>query len=361
MRPSRTTILLAAVLVSTTPRPAAAQAAAHYRHAADVFELLDNVSNWWPGYSDAQYRDYWVRRVGLSAADDTLLVRYAKLRERYVDKTGQSNEDPAASEGGLFTGRATLSADPVGDVFFQSGTIAEALRRLDGVVEPEELRFLRRFYANFEQRYLPLVTEHERAVQASLAETNRILTSQAFGTWIGDIERFFNVPTQPYRYDALYVWWPDSVHVVANPRGRFLVLRALVKPGETLNVGDVVAHEVIHVIAARQPSEQKRSITDAFLRGCPANASVGRLSTIEEPLAVVLGNMLFTREFRRERYRYAKRWYGDAWVDPYAKLLFSPLVVELERGGRITDGVVAQAVQLCTALLSLRDHQLPGK
>jgi hypothetical protein len=172
---------------------------------------MDNVSDWWPGYSDRRYRSYWVRTIGLSAADDTLLTRYAKLRERYFDKRGQSNEDPATSEGGLFTARATLAADPIGD---------------------------------------------------------------------------------------------------------------------------------------------------AFIRDCPVIPSTGRLGVIEEPLAVVLGNMLFTRTFRRERYRYAKRWYGDDWVDLDAKLLFSPTVDAFEHGGRITD-TVAEAVQLCETVRALRQRSPP--
>lgn len=354
MRTSRLAVAILTIFVAATPRSAAPQAAAvHYRQAADVFELLDNVSDWWPGYTDARYRSDWIRTIGLSAADDTLLSRYAKLRVRYFDKRGQSNEDPSTSEGGLFTARATLDADPVGDVFYRSATVSEALGRLDGRVAPDDMQFLRYFYAHFERRYLPLVTEHERAVQASLAETNRTLESSTFATWIGALERFFDVPIQEQRYDALYVWWPDSLRVVANPRGRFLVLRALIKPGEKLNVGDVVVHEAIHVIAARQTSVQKRSISDAFLRDCPPTPAIGRLSVIEEPLAVVFGNMLFTRTFRPDRYRYAKRWYGDESVDLYAKLLFAPTLDAFEHSARITD-VAADAVRLCSTMRSLR-------
>jgi len=355
MRLGRSAILLSMLSIGVAaPRTVAAQTGAHYRQAADVFEMLDNVSDWWPGYTDVLYREYWARHVGLSAADDTMLARYAALRTRHFSKAGQSNENPATSEGGLFTARATLSADRVGDVFYRSATIDDALASLDGVVSAEEIRFLRRFYAHFQSRYLPLVSAHERAVQASLAATNETLTSRAFADWLASVERFFDVPNDGYRYDALYVWWPDTLRVVANPRGRFLVVRALVKPGEALHVGDVVAHEAIHVIAARQPSPQKRALTDAFLRGCPANTSVGRLTTIEEPLAVVFGNMLFTRTFRPQRYRYARRWYGEPWVDVSAKLLFSPIVEGFVQGGRITDVVAEQGVQLCAALLSVR-------
>jgi hypothetical protein len=350
----RSSILLLALVILAPLRIGHAQAVARYRHAADVFELLDNVSDWWPGYSDSRYRHYWTRHIGVSAADDTMLARYARLRERYFDKTGQSNENPATSEGGLFTARATSSADPVGDAFLRSETIDEALDRLRGTLQPDEVAFLRRFYAHFEPRYGPLVTQHERAIRASLAETNRALTSREFAGWIARTERFFGAPTIGTPYEALYVWWPDTLHVVANVRGRHLVLRAVVRPDEPLNVGDVVAHEIVHAIAARQPSTQKRALSDALLRDCPATAAVGRLNTIEEPIAVVLGNMLFMRAFRPERYRFARRWYGNQWVDVYAKLLFSPLVEAFESGRPIADGFVDQAVPLCTALVSLQ-------
>jgi hypothetical protein len=349
-------LLLWTMLFLAVPSVSRAQVAAHYRQAADVFEILDNVSNWWPGYSNQQYRGYWEKHLGLSTTDEELLSEYARLRERHFDKTGQNNEDPSVSEGGLFSARTTLHADPVGEAFFRSETVGEALERLQDVLDPSEIQFLGRFYTNFEDRYLPLVTEHEQAVRASLAETNRVLADPAYRDWLSSVERFFNVPGPTEGLEALYVWWPDSVRVVANPRGTFLVLRALVKPGEELNASDVISHEVVHVISALQPSEQKRSITDRFLRECPASRSVGRLNTIEEPLAVVFGNMQVTQRFRPDRYRYSKRWYGDEWVDLYAKLLFGPLQESVDAGRSITGGFLDQAVPLCQTLLTLRNR-----
>jgi hypothetical protein len=346
------TFLLVAMLAM--PARASAQVSVRYSQAADVFELLDNVSNWWPGYSNAEYRQFWMKQLPLTADDERLLVQYARIRERYFDKTGQSNEDPATSEGGVFTARATLAADPLGDAFLGSQTIDEALRRLEGIAERGEIDFLRQLYAKFESRYLPLVTAHEQASQASITETMRTLSSPAFGEWIARLERYFNVPRQERAYEALYVWWPDSMRVTATPHGRYLELRALVKPGEKLNAGAVISHEVVHVLSALQPSPQKRSLTDSFLRECPAPAVVGRLETIEEPMAVVLGNMLFTKRFRPERYRYAKRWHGQERVDVYAKLLLSPVGDAFEGGRTITEGFAEQAVPLCKSLLALR-------
>lgn len=88
--PSSILMLPVLLIGLATPEPAPAQASAQYRRAADVFELLDNVSDWWPGYTDAQYREHWVRHVGLTVADDTILASYAALRTRHFSKTGRS-------------------------------------------------------------------------------------------------------------------------------------------------------------------------------------------------------------------------------------------------------------------------------
>ena len=116
-----------------------------YREPADAFEILDNVSEWWPGYNDSAYREAWVDSVGILPSDTTFFAQYARLRTRYFDKTGQDNEDPRANRNGLFTDSATLNSDPVAFAFYHSETMEEAFQKLGHVVAPNEVAFLRLF------------------------------------------------------------------------------------------------------------------------------------------------------------------------------------------------------------------------
>jgi hypothetical protein len=34
-----------------------------YSKSADIFELMDNVSNWWPGFTEVEYEKYWNKNI----------------------------------------------------------------------------------------------------------------------------------------------------------------------------------------------------------------------------------------------------------------------------------------------------------
>lgn len=139
-------LILFTLLWLNTSAQAAIRIEVVYREPADAFEILDNVSEWWPGYSDSAYRESWADSVGTSPSDSTFFAHYARLRSRYFDRTGQQNEDPRTNRSGLFTDSATLTSDPVAFAFYRSETMEEAFQRVEHVVEPDEVEFLRSFY-----------------------------------------------------------------------------------------------------------------------------------------------------------------------------------------------------------------------
>lgn len=154
--------------------------------------------------------------------------------------------------------------------------------------------------------------------------------------------------------EALYVWWPDSAQTRASPVGRTLVLRVRPPMADTVNSADVVAHEVVHILAAGMPQATQRALSAAVLAGCGAAhgppAGVRRLAVLEEPLATALGNVEFRRRFQPRRFAWGRRWYGDAWVDVAARLLH-PVLVERLASGRTLDLAFARdAGALCGAL-----------
>jgi hypothetical protein len=344
----RSSILILSVLLwSSVAAQAAMRIDVAYRAPADAFEILDNVSDWWPGYGDPAYRAAWADSVGFLPADSTFFARYARLRERYFDKTGQQDEDPRTSRSGLFTDRGTLAADPVAFAFYRSTTMEEAFARVGQVVEPDEVAFLRSFYAHFAARLTALTNATEPAVASSLARTRRTLADPAVAAYLDDIVGFFGA-TDDTSFTALYVWWPDAERVAANPNGPYLLLRVRPHAGEALDSADVVVHEAVHVICALQPEAQKRSLSDTVLAACPdALALTRRLGVVEEPLATVLGNVEFRRRFMPSRFTWGRRWYGERWVDLMTRLLY-PVVMAAMAENRSMDGAFARdAAALC--------------
>ena len=343
--------LLAVVLGANASAQPGVRLEAVYREPADTFEILDNASDWWPGYTESAYREFWTDSIGVSAVDSSLFERYARLRERYFDRTGQQNDDPRTSRSGLFTDRAVLSADPVAFAFYGSESMDEAFDRLGHVVEPGEVAFLRSFYDHFASRTAPLTAETQRSIAPSLARTQAVLRDSALADYLGKISTFFGV-SDDVGFTALYVWWPDADRVVANPNGRFLLLRVRPYEGEAVNSADVVAHEAVHVISAMQPDEQKRAVSDSVLAACPdALDRTRRLGVLEEPLATVLGNMEFRRRFDPGRFGWGRRWYGEPWVDLSARVLYPVVLDALATGETLAGSFSVDAAALCRIVI----------
>jgi len=328
-----------------------------YREPADRFEILDQASDWWVGYCDPAYRESLEKRSPLTAEDASFFARYKALREKHFDRTGQEDPDPRTAACGLFTDRAVLRADPLGFSFYQAETMQEAFERVARVVDAADVEFLRAFYAHFAPRVDPLTRETRDSIGGSLERTRQTLARPGLDAYLDQIRAFFGV-TDEVRFTGLYVWWPDTENVRANPNGPYLVLRVRPHKGESINSADVVVHEMVHVLSALQSDAQKRSVSDAILAACPQLLDhARRLEAFEEPLATILGNMEFRRRFEPERFSWSRRWYGKPWVDLSARVLY-PALMDCLSGRQVLGGTFAkEAAALCAVLESARPAQ----
>lgn len=355
---------LGAALAHNAPKPRVAPTSAEphvrlelaYREPADRFEILDNASDWWPGYADRTYREHFEKTFGVSEDDARFFARYRELREKHFDRTGQDDPDPRQAACGLFTDRAVLRADPVGFAFYESATMAEAFERVSHVVDAVEVEFLRSFYAHFAARLDLLTGETRGLTEASLERTRASLARPGLEAYLDDLCRFFGV-TERLRFTALYVWWPDTENVRANPNGPFLLLRVRPAKGERIDSADVVVHESVHVLSAMQPQEQKRRVTDAILAAAPHLLEhARRLEVFEEPLATILGNIEFRRRFQPERFSWSRRWYGKPWVDLSARVLHPAVTDALASQAGLGGPFTKEAAALCAIVENARSE-----
>lgn len=299
-----------------------------YREAADAFEILDHVSNWWPGYNAPEYRQFWIDSLGFLPGDSAQFTQYAALREKYYDKRGQGNSQPRRDGSGLFTDRIVLNADPLAAAFYSAQSTDGAIASLRSLLTAEERRFLTAFYAHFRPRLAPLLNQSRQRTAASRAATAHTLEAPGVAGYFAQVRRWFGVDRIPFT--ALYVWWPDSTRTSASPNGTHLILRVRPFVGDTVNSADVVAHEAVHVFAAMMDARKKQELSAALLDGCAVPAGIRRLAVLEEPVATVLGNMEFRRRFQPRRFQWSRQWYGDEWVDLVARLLY-PVITDAVR------------------------------
>lgn len=325
-----------------------------YRQPADAFEILDNVSDWWPGYTNPEYREYWADSIGITSTDSAFFARYKVLRDRYFDRSGQQNEDPRTSPGGLFTDTRVLSADPLAMAFYNSETMEEAFIRLKQVVTPTDVEFLRSYFEHFASRLEPLTSETRQLVAASLERTREVLADSAVAAYVENIGVFFGV-SEDVTFTALYVWWPDAEQVRANPNGSFLILRVKPYVDEAMSNADVVVHEAVHMVSALQSDTQKRNLSDTVLNECAGSLDfTRRLGVVEEPLATIFGNIEFRRRFEPNRFSWSRSWYGERWVDLSARLLYPVVMHAVESGASLGSPMMStELAAQCRIVLSL--------
>ena len=350
------TALLLAFAVATS-RARAQPVRVAYREAADAFEILDQVSDWWPGYTVPIYHTYWADSVGFARGDSALFARYAALREKYYDKRGQGSSQPRREGSGLFSDRSVLRADPLATAFYAAETTNDAIVALRTLLTTEEREFLTGFYAHFRARLAPLLHQTQSRTAESRAVTARTLEAPEVAAYVRRVRRWLG--SDSVSFTALYVWWPDTLHTAASPSGQHLILRVRAAPTDTVNSADVVAHEAIHVFLATMDDARKRTISAAVLDGCPVPGEVRRLAVLEEPIATVLGNMEFRRRFQPRRFQWSRQWYGDEWVDLEARLLYPVITAALNGDAPMGAAFTRDATAMCALAARARRPRTP--
>ncbi len=330
-----------------SPPSKAVQIVVGYREAANVFEILDNVSDWLPGKADEEYRRYWKERFGISPEDEQRFASYKQIRKRTYPRPSEGSGDGKPDEPSLFGPRKPI--DRFAESFYASASLDEAFTKLASVTTSEETAELRAFYAAYRTPIAELL-EESKAFDPIATSLREKLGTRA-DTYAASVARFYGVADLP-PFTALYVWWPPVANVTANQRDHYLLLKynPTRHASSAASAIDVPIHELTHYVSSHQPEEQKRALTQTFLAGCDPRADVKPVKILEEPMAVAQ-QKLFASVAAPERFDLGAPWYGgDRWIDPFGKALF-PLVAEAyAQGRRIDDALMTRAAKSCAEL-----------
>jgi hypothetical protein len=325
-----------------------------YSKSADIFELMDNVSNWWPGFTEVEYEKYWNKNIKSQPDDIQLFQKYISLREKYYNDPDQKEKNPLKNRNGFFSTSGLLASDPYAEAFYSSNTLEEAYGKLENKVLPAELEFVKKFYSHFQSRYEPLINEDEKAFEGSIALVKKVFDNDGIQEYFEKIVNFFNTKVN-LRYRVLYTWWPPIERDNASPTGQFLIMRKNPSKHKDRNDSDIVAHEIIHTISTNQPLDQKKKLTDDFLEKCSIQDKLKKLVILEEPLAVAFGQLLFTEKFNPKHFSLSESLYNNPWINTFSRLIFLPLKSRFEKGENINQGFINEASSLCSDLKKVND------
>lgn len=293
-----------------------------YHQVTDIFNVLDNLSDWLPGYTASAYAEYWEAHLGLDDADRAALATYAAFRQRTAPAARAAPPDPAAAPD-LFAPPLTRDVDAFAQPFLEASDFEAAATAAIAAQTPQDRVMLRAYYTRFGPRAARLVAAQSRfdAQRAALASQ---LALPGVPVLADGIRAFYGVGTAP-AFIARFVWWPDPDRTRAKVRGRTILLQG---PADA-TVGDtptdwapIVLHEYTHYVSAGQSMAQRQRLSAAFLQGCPAIAALPNpLNAFEEPLAIYWGQYRFEHDVRGRELPAAVEWYFKPMPDQIAKAI----------------------------------------
>lgn len=353
-------VLVFFIFLSTSFAQATFEIQPHYSKAADLFNLMDNVSQWWDGFTEPEYRIAWEKRVGpLSETDNDLIKRYQKLREKYYNDPDQKEKDPLKNRNGLFSTLGSVTADPVAEAFYDADSLEKAYATVKKTLASDELSFIKDFFAHFETRAAIFLEESAR-FKSAVASAKKSFARKEVAQYFSEVTAFYGVQN-PGKYKILFTWFPPINRSNASPSGRYLIMRY--NPIEHLASAeadsDIAFHEVVHAISAQQPLDQKQKITEEFLQKCAVKERLKRLTILEEPLAVVFGQALYLERFDAQRLKLDESLYENAWISTFAKLLLPIARNELKMKRSIKAGFIASAGNICRELVAASEQLGP--
>ena len=334
-----------------------------YSEAADLFSLMDNVSNWWEGFTDPGYREEWEARFGWSEEDQSWARRYAEYRHRTFSDPSQGM-DVATSPHGLFASAETNAegSDPLSEHFMAQPDIATALARLPSAANSQDARMLRGFYRHFKPKWEKLLAESAPFVKRA-EELKAAIDLERVRPFVALVSRFYQTQTGG-TFQVFFTRFPPGNSSMAEvTAGNSLLLRS---PTDwTLETGEwdtIVMHELVHYISSNQPAALKRAMSDRFLARCPIPAGASRTWMIEEPLAVAIGQAAYAKIVLDKPLDRRTNWYAVEWVDLTARTMEASVIDALLSGKQLSDTtLVEEAADRCRDLTALAAQLAPQR
>ncbi len=324
---------------------------AKYREAGNAFDILDCVSGWWDFSfcnDGGSYQEEWKKRFSISNDDKVLFNQYDALRKKYFQGLGLPKQEFIPDDG-IFAKRASLTEDLVAPAFYSSNSLDEAYSKLSKIIDEADLKFLQAFHNHFRPKLQTLLNE-SKAFKKAAESLNRELQDKRYQKFFKKVSSYYGIQLD-IEYEVLFSWWPPIERDNASPTGQYLVLRKNPIKHLSWDDKDIVFHEVVHTISARQPQEKKYSLSKKFLENCPVEARMPRGHILEEPLAVAIGQIYFLSLFHPGSIRWESKLYSKPWISSFAKVIYPLIKEEIESGKKFSADTAAGLGKLCNEYL----------
>jgi hypothetical protein len=320
--------LLGLALMATCVAPAeAAQLRFATGQSANLFWMVDQLSQWDARYTSIAYRSYWEEKVTFSDSDYAVLDQYARLRRRLARLDESEVREGTSPWTSLFGSASILPHERFALAFFETRTPKDAatiLKLSDGdkkVVIGTLIHFAKKLKDHWAD---------ENAHLAGFSQKAHVLVTLAdAGGFIDQMKTFYGISTPlPATIPVNVLWGPPGL-VLPSHMGYHIILPVSSDKAESdeavLQHLSMAVQEVGAFLLTKLPQETLAQASRALLRECGL-VNPEQTEMVRVALQVALGEVLFLRE------RFPDLPRNPLLVPWSAELEYPWLVDELARG-----------------------------
>jgi hypothetical protein len=265
--------------------------------SANLFWMVDQLSQWDARYTSPAYRQYWEKKIELTDTDYAVLDQYARLRRRLarLDETEvKENTSPWTS---LFGSSNILPHERFALAFFETATPKDAVQILK--LEEKDQKVVMGTLIHFAKK-IKDEWGSETAHLAGFSQKAQILVSLAdAGGFIEQMKSFFGVAGPIPQSIPVNVLWGPPGFVLPAHMGYHIILPVSADKAESdeavLQHLSMAIQEIGAFLLTKLPPETLAQASRALLRECglpnPEQPALVRVA-----LQVALGEVLFLRE-----------------------------------------------------------------
>lgn len=327
-----------------------------YSVAVDQFHLMDQVSLWHTQMQTTM-RDHWTKKFGFQQVDKRWFDGFAMIRRKY---TGPDSIVSSPDNKTLFS-RPELERDPLLDLFFESSTLEQALKKSESLITKEEQVYLNDFFDHYKDRLTEILKESDH-FRSRLKEINDLAKSARFDQHLKRIDSFMQIerdPNQVIHHRAYLVWWPAQSRPEFSTVGPYTLMRYHPLSHFPSLKEDHVLQALVRTALRQLTPAQRENLSQIFQPKCQAQENLQGPSLFELPLTLALSKLFFEEEQQKKDFVLLQEWSVHPWVTLYTKLIYPEVKRALASRETLSKSTLLRSADACQELLQLIEFARP--
>lgn len=289
--------LMGAMLIGPAPDAGAVELSFQTGNSANLFWIVDQISQWDARYTSPSYRDYWEAKVEFTEQDYGVLDAYGRMRRRVagLDRAEVKKEfSPWAS---LFGSPQVLPHERFALAFLETTNVNDAATLLKLSADDRNVligtlkHFARKMKDSYGSEIAHLKSFNQKA--------HVLITLADAGSFIEQMRTFYGVSAAIPQKIPVDVLWAPPGFVMPAHMDYHIILPVSVDHAETdeavLQHMAMVIQEIGEYLLSRLPPDTLAKASARLLSEC-GYVNPSRPSMVREAVQIAMGEVLFLKE-----------------------------------------------------------------